>query len=209
MAIHPSNLWAPFRQTKLTALSVCPVWLSGCLHPWLAQGVFYFQCACKAASGAHDAGCSWTDVAVPSLLRPPLPLSPLFPLPVPSSQNESGTAVTADVIATRHHWCYDNSKSSLSLIHRSILGCWWVFQIMHHNTLRLQPFSPCSLCGKENICFIFQNPVILFTKQRGWKQDYFLSKPKMRWSLHLSCYWSWLRNADVNVTVVDLIGFVQ
>lgn len=84
----------------------------------------------------------------------------LFPLPVPSSQNESSTAVTADVIATRHHWCYDNSKSSLSLIHRSILGYRWIFQIMHCNTLRLQPFSPCCPLGNVIILFIFQNTVV-------------------------------------------------
>lgn len=101
-------------------LSPSSVWLSGFLHPWLARGMFNVLCACKADSVAHDAGCSWTDVFIPSL---PRPLSPRFPPPVLSSQNDSGTAVTADAIATRHHWCYDNSKPSLSLIHRSILGC--------------------------------------------------------------------------------------
>lgn len=176
MAIHPSNLWIAFRQTKLSALS--SAWLSGCLLPRLAQGILHFQYACKAASGPHDAGCSWTDVALPWLFRPPLPLSPV---PSPGSIISKWTeciVVTADVIATWHHWCYDNSKSSLSVIHRSILGCRWMFQIMHHNTWRLRPLRPCCLWGKDNICFCFHNSIKFFNHTES-KIIFFLW-PKMR-----------------------------
>lgn len=75
-------------------------------------------------------------------------LSPLFPLPAPSSQNESGTAVTADVIAPRHHWCYDNSKSSLSLalshsqVHFGLLLNVPNYAPQHIKTATFQPLSP-------------------------------------------------------------------
>lgn len=55
-------------------------------------------------------------------------------------------AVTADVIATRHRWCYDNSKPSLSLIHRSILGVAVHsvpnYALQHIKTATFQPLLP-------------------------------------------------------------------
>lgn len=170
MAIQPSNLRTPFTQTELSALSVSP--LCGC------QGVYTLHLL--RACFTFMQSCFWSTWCRLQLnrrrcaLNPPsspfLPLSPLFPLPAPSSQNETGTAVTADVIATRHHWCYDNSKSSLSLIHRSILGCHRALQIMHRNTLRLRPFSPRCLWGERRTLAAFSRmlslQILLFRPQR-------------------------------------------
>ncbi|CAB1444800.1 unnamed protein product, partial [Pleuronectes platessa] len=77
------------------------------------------HCNSRLVDFCHPAAFSCFSVCSPEELQlnrrlgaPRSSVPPLWSLlPVPS---RAGAAVIADVIATRHHWCYDNNKPSLS-----------------------------------------------------------------------------------------------
>lgn len=98
-----------FSERLCSVLSLFPpcVVVGVCVQPRTARGVF--SCSLCMHSCLWS---TWCGLQSSRHLRALAPLSPGFLLPVPSSLNETGAAaVTADVIAARHHRCYDNSKA--------------------------------------------------------------------------------------------------
>lgn len=102
MAIHPSNLWTPFRLSSVLFLSpLCTVVGGGCLHPQLARSMFLFS--------AYLQSCFWSAWCRLQLNKRPCALAP------PSSPAPSAAPIILKWIRHRCHCWRDSQTTSLVL----------------------------------------------------------------------------------------------
>lgn len=198
----------------------------GVCTPPLALGMFYFQLAYKAASGAHDAGSSWTDVAVPSLLCPPLS----SPSPVPSA-----ASIISKWIRHRCHCWRDSHTTSLVLWQQQVqplshsqvhfglslnVPNYAPQHITHIKTATFQPLLPWRRReqGRKQLLQI----LLSNRKEKRWKQDYFVSEQKKGGEIYIYAVtdpdwekqaWIWCHHflenkkaATFSVNIMLLIG---
>lgn len=136
-------------------------------------------------------------------------LSSPAPLPLFCSHhplNESGTAVTADVIAKRLHRCYDNKTSSLS---RSFTGpfraCHGMFRnyASQYKTATFQPLLPQRWRERFSRFLLLQVLFLTTPIRDGGRFSFFEAKCG---KVHSSCRWlNWETQAGIWQLLILLV----